>query len=60
MNKSSKTGLIYTIVGMLCTTAGMFLMLGEFPGWAYLSPCILGFLIASYGLFIVLKSARKE
>jgi len=59
MNKSSQKGLIFTIIGMLCTTTGMFLMINQMPGWTYLTACILGVFIAAYGLVVVLKSARK-
>ncbi|NER16670.1 hypothetical protein [Spongiivirga citrea] len=59
MNKSSQRGLIFTIIGMLCTTTGMFLMINQMPGWTYLTACILGVVIAAYGLVVVLKSARK-
>lgn len=58
-NKASQKGLVFTVIGMLCTTAGMFLMINQMPGWTYLTACILGVVIAAYGLIIVLKSGRK-
>lgn len=58
--KQDISALKYTIVGLLFTTLGMFLLSSKQPIWTYLSSSILGFILTVYGLIRLVKSRKNN
>ncbi len=59
MDKNNK-GLIYTIVGILCTSLGLFLFVNQQAVWAFLSSFVVGVLFALYGLIKIVRDYRNN
>jgi len=58
MDKKNR-GLIYTIIGMVFTSLGMALLTMEKPAWMYLSSCVIGVLLALFGVIRIVLDNRK-